>query len=315
MSRLIRKRILVAKLEVTSGTPEALTNADGAFIVFNPKITADIPKIDRPASGSLSKMTSTFGARSGKITFETELAGSGSAQAPTPAWASTFLPACGFEFDAGTNTFSPTSDPTKRETITIGIFEDGLFKSIAGAVGTVEIEGEYGKSGTIKFEFTGKWVEPVDATISLPTFPTVIAPRFAGASFTLGGDPLAISKFSLKSNGTTKLIEDITDVTGYSFGIITDRDIAGQIDPEGKLVSENDFYGDWIAGTSQAMELELVGADNTGNHIIISAPATQYVNVQEGDRDKLEIESIDFECHAGSNTGDDELTIQFTTGS
>src|SRR4051812_44724598 len=107
MPLLKRKTILAAKQETTMGTAVSLAAADAAFNVMDAQITHDIPPGERWGQGSLSKLASVPGARQGKVTFYVELGGSGTSGTPTPAWATTLLPACGWTVTS--NVFSPTS--------------------------------------------------------------------------------------------------------------------------------------------------------------------------------------------------------------
>src|SRR5258706_4816185 len=138
MPLLKRKTILAAKQETTIGTAIALAAGDAAFNVMDATISYEIPPTERWGQGSLSKLASVPGARQGKVTFYIELGGSGTGGSPTPAWATTLLPACGWL--QATNAFSPTSTTSNWKTLTIGVYQDGLFKSIKGAMGTWNID-------------------------------------------------------------------------------------------------------------------------------------------------------------------------------
>jgi hypothetical protein len=302
MALLYKRRVFAFALETTPGTAVSLTG-DTCFC-FDPVVQAEIPMHDRVATGSMSQLTAVPGARKGKITFSVELAGGGTSV--PPAWAP-LLTCCGMS--ASSNVYSFTSNTANYHTATIGLYEDGRFKTLAGCMGTWSLEAEYGKPVMVKFEFSGVWVAPIDTALpSLPSY-SVIPPRFASATFTVASFTPKISKLSLEAGNTVALIEDITQVAAYSRAIVTNRNVKGKLDPLGELVGTYDCYGQWIAGTTAA--LSLVVGSVSDNTITIAAPYVQIANVQEAQRNDLVTEDQDFICTSAS-TGDGELTITFS---
>jgi hypothetical protein len=309
MPLLKRRTILAAKQETTMGTAVSLAAADAGFNVMNISVDFDIPSSDRQAQGSMSRITSVPGARTGKVSFEIELSGSGSSGTPTPTWATTFLPACGWAVT--TNVFSPVSDVASMKTLTIGVYHDGLLKQIKGAMGTFTLSAEAGKQATIKFEFTGCYGGVSDVALIAPTYPTVIPPRWATSTVTIGSySPAPCSKLSIGANTTVHLREDPTDVTGYRAALVTDRYVKGSIDPETPLVATKDLWGDWLAGTEAAFSCSF-GA-TAGNIVTLGAPKTQYTGINSGDRDGVLTEDVSFQCNKSANAGNDEFTITFS---
>ncbi|MEO6077871.1 MAG: hypothetical protein ABIP54_03725 [Candidatus Andersenbacteria bacterium] len=140
-----RRRLLAAKIEGTTGTPETLAAADAAFMIYNATWQEDIAVSERMLQGSLGNLASVPGARGVKITFDCELAGAGTSG--NPLWATTFLAGCGMALT--TNTFSPVSDPEDMDTLTIALYEGntGVIKTATGCMGNVSFEMESGKYG------------------------------------------------------------------------------------------------------------------------------------------------------------------------
>ncbi len=304
---LKKRRILAAKIETTEGTPESLAAGDAVFNVYDMVITPDIPMTERRGQGNLSKLPSVPGARGGKITFSIDLHGSGNSGSPIPAWASTFLPAC--DMLATGNIYSFASAHSDGKCLTMGAYEDGVFKSLAGAKGTFSLDGENGKPVKINFEFTGVWQPPTDVALITPTYPTIIPPRFASATLTLGSYAPIISMLKIAANNVVKLRQTVNNVAAYLAAAITDRNANGSLDPESTSVAAHDAHGLWIAGTTAA--LSCVVGTVAGNTVTLAAPALQRTNVQPGDRDGLQIDTIDFELKRSVSLGDDELTITF----
>src|SRR5579862_7327869 len=135
MPLLKRNTIVAAKIETTPGTAVALTSSDAAFNVYDAKYTADIPMYERELQGSFSMLSSVAGARMARIEFSIDLYGSGTPGTP-PAYANTFFVGCGMAVTSGV--FSPVSEWSAMHALTMGMYEDGIFKSICGAMGTIK---------------------------------------------------------------------------------------------------------------------------------------------------------------------------------
>lgn len=306
MALLKRVRVLAAKVEATSGTAETLLAAQAAINAYDVEIQGEIEFIERPRQGSFGRLPGVLGPRGGKCTFKTDLYGDGAAG--VPLWASTFLPACGFVDSGGV--FSPTSEPpgSNVKTATIGVYENGLLKKLRGAAGTFKLMFPTGKPAFIEWEFTGVWVAPTDAAILAPTYPTIIPLRTSNATFTIASWAPCFESLEIDAGNNVILRECATssDGSGYAAGLVTDRKPVGKVNPEAALVATKDNYGLWIAGTEEALSIALTDGTDT---ITVAAPKAQRVNVQEGDRNMIQTDEIDFQCNASA--GDDELTITF----
>src|SRR5690606_13116157 len=100
-----------------------------------------------------------------------------------------FLPACGWVENAGV--FTPKTAPPGTvagvKTLTIGTYEDGLFKRLRGCMGNAVFTFIAGQKVMVAFTFTGIWDDPSDVAILTPTYPTTKPPRFANSGFSIGG--------------------------------------------------------------------------------------------------------------------------------
>ena len=108
---------------------------------------------------------------------------------------------------ASTGTYSPKSlvVGASVKSITIGVYENGLLKSLKGAVGTAKITFVYGMPIKADFTFIGCWVAPSDAAILTPTYETTVPPRFAGVTFTARA-AAARSRFAIASPSSAAVI-------------------------------------------------------------------------------------------------------------
>ena len=315
MPLISRKRVLAAKIEATPYTAIAVAEADATFNVFDPIIQPTIESFDRMSQGSFSYLPASSGLRSGTCTFRTEITGDGAGAGTVPAWASTFLPACGW-VDVTPGTFAPLTDvpvattADKVKTLTMSCYVDGTLKSIRGAVGTFVINLEAGKPAFIEFTFVGAWTVKSDTPILAPTYTTVLPFRFAASTISVSGLAPCIESCTIDAGNTTTLLpcQANADNSGYKGGIISARRPTITMNPESELVTTNTFVADWIASTQDAFTLTLT---NLTDSFVISAPKLQPINVQEGERGGLVTDEVTFLCCKSAAGGDDELTFNF----
>jgi len=307
MPLLTRKRVLAAKIETTAGTAIAVIAADAAFNIYDAILQPTIETVPRPKQGQFSHAPASLGPQSGTCTFKVFLDGDGAAGAP--AWADTFLPACGYK--ATLDNFAPLTEVhgSNVKTLTIAVYEDGKRKSIRGASGTFVINIENGKPIWFDFTFTGIWVPPTDAAILAPTYPTRAPIRAVSATFTIGSWTPCFDTMTIDAGNNVILRPCIDDAQGYKTAIITDRLVTGSFNAESNLVATEDVYGSWIALTEHAFSLAVGDGTDT---VTLAAPKLQRTNVQEGDRDTLQIDTVDFQCNASAAAGNDEFTIDFS---
>lgn len=309
---LRNRRVLAAKAETSVGTAESLSASEAAFNVYDASIVPEIEMAERMGQGTgLSPRRSIAGARPGRCTFTVDLAGSGSAGSPVPAWASTFLPACGLVPDAVDETlYEPESAPpeaaaSSAHTLTIGLYEDGRLKKLRGCMGTFTLNFEDGQPVTVQFDFRGIFVDPADDSLPAPDYPSVLPPRFAGATCALGAWSPNLRTLSIDWGAEVTLREDPTDASGYHSAVLVARRPTGSMDPEAPLVATRDNYGDWIGGTTRALDIQIGSGSADGSTIDIDAPAVQLTDIQPGDRDGVETDELALLLCRSADAGDD----------
>jgi hypothetical protein len=305
MAILNRRKVFALATETTIGTVPTLGNAQALF-VFDPQIQAEVPMHERTAWGTLGELESVPTTYGGKVSFSLEI------PLAIPAWASILLPACGYVNTSGV--FTPTSNPANFHTVSMGVYEQGpsgnaVFKVLAGCMGNVSLEGDYGKPLMAKFEMQGIWQAVADASmITLPSLPA-LPPRFASATFTVGSYTPAISKFSLNTGNTITMIPSIATASGFTQAIVTARKIRGKIDPMAVNIATNDMYGPLLSGATTTFSLAM--GSGTGSTFTIASPGVQYANVQDGNRDNLSINEIDLNFVPASGA-DTEVSIAWS---
>lgn len=317
MALLMKRCVLAAKLEAVVGTAETLAATDAQFVARDVEITPEAPYNAREAPGTMSNLPGVVGARMGSATFTLELPGAGSDA--NPAWADTFLPALGFPVPdnvGSPRTFSfmstsPTGAVDNTRTLTVGKFESGRLKLLRGAMGTGRFVFENGQIPLLEVELTGAYESITDAAVVAPTLPDLVPPRCSNLTVTLGGNTFETNRIELDFSSSVKLIEDLSTgggESGYKHAVVTDRDPTVTFQRNSQLVATDDIYGQWLAGTTQALVLNVGGA--IWNKLEFAAPAAQYSGIAPADNDGVMAD----DCTAKlvrSAANDDELTLTF----
>ena len=131
MPLITRQKVVAIKTESTPGTAETLANADAVMNAYDAEFTPDLPVVDRPSQGTYdAPLNGIQSTRAGNISFRFDLLGSSSA---TPFWFDHVLTQCGFSVSSLVATANGSSNTSAS---TVAIYQDGIRKQIAGAVGS-----------------------------------------------------------------------------------------------------------------------------------------------------------------------------------
>ncbi|ETR79292.1 hypothetical protein X566_01530 [Afipia sp. P52-10] len=197
-----RLQLLLAKLETTYGVDPTLTGANNAILAtdvsLRPMEGEDVPRnlIQAYLGG---QATIPAGLRT-VIEFSTELAGSGEAGTP-PGWGP-LLRACAMAevIDADTSvTYTPISEA--MESLYIKFWIGATLHAIKGARGTGVFTINAQGIPSIRWTFTGLWVEPAEVARPTGTTTGFQKPQIASTAntpvFTVNAVPLVGRSFSL----------------------------------------------------------------------------------------------------------------------
>jgi hypothetical protein len=317
---LKRKAQVAVNLESTEGTAIALGAADAAFYVYEASFEPDIQITERnPLRSTLTNLAHFSGRRSGRITFKTELVGSGTAgTAPAIGEA---LKACGMKHinTPGTSdAYKPTSVFTaggNGSSATVGLFIDGLRYAIFGARGTVKLSYTAGEPAYAEFDFLGviSSTTAVDdvALLTGITYPAATPPIFLNATVTKESSDLVAENFSIDLGNELALRPDVTSENGYLSTKIVGRTPTGSCDPELNLVADRDDYGDLFDATGFDAVCEI--GSTAGNTITVTNASNGAIlsNVSLSDRNGIMVAGLDFALTSTSASGDDELVLTF----
>jgi hypothetical protein len=245
MPLLSRRKVLTAKVEATSGTLETLTAAEGVFNVFDFDMQPAISMTDRPSQATFTNLPATPESYGATVSFKLHTYGTGTGG--IPAWASVFLPGCGWT--AALQVFSPKSETpgSNVKTLSIGMYIDGLYKKLRGCAGSFKIIGEAGKAGVIDFTFSGVWQPVTSTALVTPTYPTALPMRVANSTMTWGAWSPIFSKFEVDAGNEVYLrpsqASTGSDGSGLAAACIVNRKVVGTFDPESVVTGTYDYYG------------------------------------------------------------------------
>jgi len=295
-----RKRVLAAKIESTPYTAEAgLSAADAAFNVYDAKIEPAVEMNTRPRQGGFGDLEDIAGKRMGTCTFSIDFSGNGSGT--TPAWFSTFMPACGWSNDGSdthtAKTQAPEDPSATVKTLTIATYEDGLLKMIKGAMGSWKLPINAGSAMRMEFTFVGALVNTSAASILAPTYPTILPwrPSADGTGFTYDGTAWCFESMTIDSGNDVQLRPCQDETSGYKGALVANRVPTITFNPEaGSVLNHTKKFTDWLASNSQTFAAQVI---NVSEDIVdITSAATQITNLQEGERAGLVTDEITLKC-------------------
>lgn len=303
-----RKRVFGAKIESVIGTPETLTAADCDFNAYNVEIQGDIEFEKREDQGSFDRLKGVTGARMGTVTLRTDASWDGTAT--LPSWATKLLPLCGVVENA--NLFTPrcAAPGLLVKTGTIAVWEDGVRKTLSGAVGTFRLVCPAGRTCYFEWTFTGVWQTPVAEALPTPTYPAPFPLRYAQASTTFAGVALQTEQATIDIANQITMRYDPTTESGYISGIIPDREPVASVNPEFVLPSVQDRYRMWEDADEGALTYTLQGEGTST--IGVTVPAAQIMRQQEGDREGIQTDDIEFSCNKNGANIDEMVQFLFT---
>lgn len=308
MTLLLRKSVLAASIEGTIGTAESLDAADAAFNIYNAVLNPDLTFEEREGQGGMGMLAAIPQGRRATCTFRCNVQWDGTAT--EPAWAETFLPACGWVKSGQIYTPRSEAPGSNVKTLTISHYIDGMVKTMTGAMGNFVLNLTSGQTAFFEFTFEGAWAPVTDTALITPTYPTDLNLRWASGVAQWDNVDLFCSTAQVNSGNTLYLREDPSKASGYINALVTTRRPTITIDPESKLVATQDRWGKLLTSTEHALELYCGGA--TTELFKVDAPKAQIIALSHADREKLLIDQITFGCNKNGATHDQELSITFT---
>jgi hypothetical protein len=299
MPRLIKKTVVLAKIETTSGTDAVPTGAANAIQVMDLTITPlDIKTAD------MSVVTPWFG-------------GSAGLAATAPAWGALMV-GCAHAETTGLTTpnrveYLPATDLLK--TLSIYWYDDGLLHKLLGVSGTVKLSAKSGEAPKLTFDFVGldAGVNAIaNATAVLTgwkTPPTVTKANVTdiniGCTYAAG---VLTGGTSYNSTGLTldwgNAVNFVPMLTNEQV-VLTDRDVKGSMSLDLTAAQEVAMYASVKANTTQG--IGFVIGKTSGNQIMLHMPAAQLLNPKKEEINGMRL--IGFDVHLNPVNGNDEIRI------
>jgi hypothetical protein len=322
MPLLSAKQQIAIKQESTAGTAISLAAANVVMHTGRAEWTPEVTVVPRESmSASLSPRGSIVASRSAKIKWSQYLRGTSIAPVAVTGEADFAVPFKGCGADVAVTggvgnevaTYTPSttivSDETTGAYCTVSLYEDGKVYKIHGAVGNCVLTFAPGMPIKADFEFTGCYNVPAAGALLAPTYPTVVPPTGISATTQVISGYLTprLSQFTFDFGNQITMRPAASTTSGYFTAQITGRKPGGTLDPEETTVAVNDWYAQFLAGTTGSM-IMLWGA-TPYNTLILTLPNPIYTGVSLGDRDGVAINSVSYEARANSDAGNDEWSF------
>jgi hypothetical protein len=306
---LRKKTVLGAKPESTVGTAESITAAECTVQAYNLMINPEFDFEERIGSGGFGRIASIPGTRKGRATFSVDFAYDGT---NIPAWATTFLPACGMVLQS--NTFYPkTQVPASGsdvKTLTIAGFFDGVRRRLYGASGNARFVLPTGRLIRVEFDFQGVYDDESDVAIpSSINYVNTLGLRCAAGGTTWNSYSMCLESATIDLGNVITARECSTNAAGIANFVITDRNPKITGNPESKLIATQDRYSQF-RDSSEAVLSFTVEAPSAST-VVFSFPKAQMIAKPMADRSGIMIDSLEWQANKNGDTSDQELSIAF----
>lgn len=306
-----RRRALLIKAEVTYGVDSVPVVGTNAILVrdnleFTPMESDLVSRnLVRGFMGGSERLVSGAFCR---VTFEVEMAGSGTA-GTAPAY-DALLKACGLgaTIVAVTSvTYKPISDAIPSVSIYFNV--DGVRHRVTGARGNVEVNIKAGEIPFFKFVFTGLYNAPTDSAIGSPVYTPFISPLVANSDNTSGFSLFAFSGAMDSLNLSLGNTVGYRRLIGAEDVNITSRDVNGTIVIEAPSMTQKDYFTIGIGNSLGA--LAVLHGTTAGNRCQITSSSVSIANPSYQDMDGIHMLNLPVAL-VPTGTGDNEVNIIFT---
>jgi hypothetical protein len=274
----------------------------------------DVNLLDRelvlPFFGNREKVV---GQRMGSVTFDVELAGSGTA-GTAPRWGRC-LRACGFG-EAVVSTTSVTYAPASSGIIGLSLDfnADGNRHLLTGCRGTATLNLAAGEIPRISFEFMGIYNAAAKATQTTPTFANQAAPVVVNSQNTTSVSAFSFSSCMESFNLALNNENPFRQLAGCSQQVlVSDRAPSGEIVIEAPVIGSSAGEKDFFAAVS-AQTLGAIGwqhGQTAGNIVTFNAPTCNLDSPTYADSDGVMMLNLPF-MPVPTSAGNDEFTLVLT---
>lgn len=307
MTKLTRKRAVLAKIESTYGTDPTPTGSANAILVKNLEITplaatTVARDLIRAYLGSDEELLADNHV---ECSFDVEIAGSGAA-GTAPAYGP-LLRACGLSetVDAGVDVvYAPIS--SSFESVSIYYNVDGILHKLTGSRGTVQIGLTAKQIPVFKFRFIGKYNAPTDTALPSCDYSDFVTPLVfnntnSGSFSFFGVTSLVLSSLMLDVGNTV----NYRALIGSEYAQLVDRRSVGEVNFEAPALSTFNTFTNALGSSTGA--LSILHGTSGGNKVQIDAPAVDVGNPSYTDDNGVVMIKAPLSFVPAS--GNDEFTI------
>jgi hypothetical protein len=316
MSRYIKNTLIAAAVQAAIGTAAAPTGAANAVLVSNMNLTPlDAQNISREIiRGFFGGAEQLVGPASVKLSYEVELAGSGTAGTAAP-WGQ-LVQGCavgeGILATPARTEYTPASSGLKA--LTHYYYDDGVLHKLTDCMGDCTLSAKVGERPLLKFDWIGldggvsaasdtgtftAWKKPVAVTKANVVDITLGGTYAAGAI--TGGTLYSSTGIEAKFGNQVKF----NAMLGSETVDITDREGTGSIELDLTAAQEVALMAAVKANTTQSLAFAI--GTTAGNKILFFAPAAQLLNPKKVDRNGKRL--IGFDVRFVPVNGNDEWRI------
>jgi hypothetical protein len=244
-----------------------------------------------------------------EVTFEVELAGSGTA-GTAPAYGPV-LRSCGLSETLVTST-SATYAPESSgfESCTIYYHQDGIRHKVTGCRGTFEMNCEVGQIPFISFTMTGIYNAPSDETLPTPTYANQASPLIFKE-----GNTISFSAFSYAGclmSYSFNIANDVIyrELVGCTKEIlITNRAPNGTVVIEAPTITAKDFFA--AATGSSTGSITFQHGTTGGNIVTMTTAQSDLGNLTYSDQDGIQMLNMPF-IAVPTSAGNNEMSLAYT---
>lgn len=305
-------KILAFKIEGTYNTdpvPTAAANVIAAENVDINPLKMDVDTVD-PVSSSFGGGLKIVGATWCTIKFDYPLCGGGTPKG-TPPNHGVLMRAAGWaQTVVATTSVTYSLVSTAEESAACYFWNDGVLYKVLGIRGSISENWTGRKAPRGTFDGIGLVVPMVDATMPVPTEPTMPRPLAVNKANTvvqIDGYAIRLSAFSFNQANDVQYFNR----TNREDVQIVGRQFSGKVTFEMPKVAEKDFLGaSGLCTLATPVAMSVVHGAADGNTLTRTLPKVQLFNPVP----KTEGGIVMLECdlHIAKTSGNDEMTCLYT---
>jgi hypothetical protein len=314
MTLSTRKRLLLAAAEATYGTAPTFAGTDALLVSNLEPNPLEVELLDRELVRTyFGNSEKVVGQRLGTVSFDVEIAGSGTA-GTAPRWGRC-LRACGFgETIVATTSVTYTPASANIIGLSLDFNADGNRHLFTGCRGTATINLAVGEIPKISFEFTGIYNTAAKGTPLTPSFGNQATPVAVNSQNTTGvtafGFSSCMESFSLELNNEAPFRQ----LAGCTQEVpILGRAPSGELVIEAPLIGsgagEKDFFAPVLAQTLGAIGWQ--HGQTAGNIVTFNASTCNLGSPTYSDSDGVQMLNLPF-MPVPSSAGNDEFSLVLT---